>query len=452
MDTYSDETGGSAANSMKINEKIIKSIGDPQLGNELIGLIDSDDHEALFEKLANLDTVQYERCRDDVATRLRVRVVALDKEVKRGNQGGGAGNQGGDLVFPNVEPWHEPVVGEHLINEIVSVLNRHAWLPGGAAEGISLWILNSYVFDAFSHLPLLLLESPEKRCGKTTVLSLVSGLVNRPLSSSNISPAALFRVMEQWVPTLIVDEADTFLGKNDELTGIINSGHTRPTAYVLRAVGDEHEVRRFCTWGPKAIAKIGNAPGTIADRSIRIILQRKPSRVKLEKYDFRDSRFEILRRKSVRWAADNSSRLAAVKKAELQTENDRAADNWSSLLSIACVVGGEWPKKARMAAMKLLGEDSDGETRGEMLLADLKKLFSLKGQQRLFTAEIIAYLRGLEDRPWSQMSSGAAISPRQLSDLLRPYGVRPKDLRIDDQRNKGYELSWLEPAFASYVR
>ena len=72
-----------------------------------------------------------------------------------------------------------------------------------------------------------------------------------------------------------MDEADTVLPGNEELRGILNSGHTRRTAFVLRTVGDNHEPRQFSTWAPLAIAMIGNLPGTLADRSIVLPMRRK---------------------------------------------------------------------------------------------------------------------------------------------------------------------------------
>src|SRR6202040_793295 len=102
-----------------------------------------------------------------------------------------------------------------------------------------------------------------KRSGKTTLLEIISMLAPRSLSASNITAAALFRVIESFKPTLLIDEADTFLRDNDELRGVINAGHRRSSAFVIRTVGDEHEPKQFCTWGAKAIALIGKLPGTL---------------------------------------------------------------------------------------------------------------------------------------------------------------------------------------------
>ena len=91
-------------------------------------------------------------------------------------------------------------------------------------------------------------------------------LCRAPLLSGNITPAALFRAVEAWKPTLLIDEADTFAKMSDELRGILNAGHTRDTAFVVRAEGDSNEPRMFSTWAPKMVAAIGRLPDTIEDR------------------------------------------------------------------------------------------------------------------------------------------------------------------------------------------
>ena len=78
-------------------------------------------------------------------------------------------------------------------------------------------------------------------------------------------------------PTLLIDEADSFLKDNEEMRGILNSGHTKTAAYVIRnvEVGGEHKPTRFSTWAPKAIATIRALADTLEDRSIVVTLQRK---------------------------------------------------------------------------------------------------------------------------------------------------------------------------------
>jgi hypothetical protein len=111
-----------------------------------------------------------------------------------------------------------------LLNGITSLVTRYAILPKHAAEALALWIIHTYAFELRDVTTYLALESPVRRCGKTTLLNILSRLVNRPLVAANVSPPALYRAIEELRPTLMIDEADTFLKPNDELIGILNAG------------------------------------------------------------------------------------------------------------------------------------------------------------------------------------------------------------------------------------
>src|SRR5262249_617789 len=75
----------------------------------------------------------------------------------------------------------------------------------------------AYLVDCFVSSPRLAVHSPEKECGKTTLLDIIRKLAWRPLLTPSIQQAGVFRVIERWKPTLLIDEADTFLRDNDGL-------------------------------------------------------------------------------------------------------------------------------------------------------------------------------------------------------------------------------------------
>ena len=68
---------------------------------------------------------------------------------------------------------------------------------------------------------------------------------------------------------------------NEELRGILNSGHTKAAANVIRNV--DHKPRRFSTWAPKAIATIRTLADTLEDRAVVVRLQRKPPGATVER-------------------------------------------------------------------------------------------------------------------------------------------------------------------------
>ena len=67
--------------------------------------------------------------------------------------------------------------------------------------------------------------------------------------AANITASSLFRYIEAVRPTLLIDEGDAFVKDNEELRGVLNSGHTKVAANVIRnvEVNGEYKPRRFST-------------------------------------------------------------------------------------------------------------------------------------------------------------------------------------------------------------
>jgi hypothetical protein len=156
-------------------------------------------------ELAALDALEYELQRDTAAAGLGVRVSALDKLVK----GRRAAMEEENAALPhwNVEPSGEPVDGAALLNRLRQVFRRYVVLPKGADIALPLWVLHAWTMDAGDISPLMVLVSPTKRCGKTSVLIVLYFLTPRSELSSNITAPALFRYIEEVRPTLLIDEA-----------------------------------------------------------------------------------------------------------------------------------------------------------------------------------------------------------------------------------------------------
>jgi putative DNA primase/helicase len=227
------------------------------------------------------------------------------------------------------------VDGAALLDEIVREIERYVVLPEHSARACACWVVHTYLTENFLVSPRLSITSPTKGCGKTTLLDVVSRLVLRPLMASNVSPAAVFRVIEKYKPCLLIDEADTYLGVNDELRGVLNSGHRKGGA-VLRVSGDSLEPRLFTTFGPCAIALIGELPPTLADRSISVELSRRRPNEPVE--GFRPDRaghLDQLARQAARWAQDNAVAVAAADPEMPDEVTNRARDNWRVLKAIA---------------------------------------------------------------------------------------------------------------------
>ena len=253
-----------------------------------------------------------------------------------------------------------------------------------------MWVIFTYCIDAVNFAPILNVTSPEKRCGKSTLAALLTRLVYRPIVASNITPAALFRTIEKWIPTLIIDEDDSFIGLNDELRGIVNSGHSRDLAYTIRCVGKNHEPKQFKTWCAKVIAGIGNLPDTLADRSIIIRLRRKLPNDEIQSFR-RYSADEIneLISKCVRFREDSLEQIKGIKVSLPKSLHDRSADNWEPLFSIAHFAGDDWLQLANSAAIHISQTDNEFISTGVELLQDIKNIFDTKNLWGIYSHELI---------------------------------------------------------------
>lgn len=410
--------------------------------------------DAEIRRLAELPLGEYEKRRAAASQQLGYRASILDKAVNAmRHQIEPENGQGSPLSLPEPEPWPDPIDAAALLNDISLAILRHVVMPKAAADAIAAWVLHTYTLDAAPTAPRLRIKSPEKRCGKTTLLSTISYLVMRPLLASNISPAALFRVIEAARPTMLIDEADTFAANSDDLRCIVNSGHTRSAAYVVRTVGEDFTPRKFSTWSAMAIAAIGKLPATIEDRSISINLRRRRLEEKVERlHPERIVDLQRMARRAARWAADCMIQLTSADPQIPDELNDRAADNWRPLLAIADAAGGDWPARAGSAALELSSDNSDQDSVGTLLLHDIRAAFEAKSVDRISGDELTAYLINLDDRPWPEFTRGRPLTKATLARQLGRYKILSGTIRLPDgQTLRGYYLSSFTDAFARYL-
>ena len=415
---------------------------------------------ALGDRAASLDAVRSALLRERAIQALKTGGLEsparlVDSAIGAGRQEGGVAGAGSSVLFAAIEPWASTVIGADLLDEIESVVRRYVVLPAEAAVVTALWILHTHAIEAAQITPRLAIVSPTKRCGKSTMLKLLGALVRRPLAAANLTAAGLFRGIEAYEPTLLVDEADTFLEGREDLRGVLNAGHDRQSAMVLRCTGEDFEPHLFGVFAPVAIAAIGRLPDTLMDRSIVVEMRRKTGDETVER--FRRAEREGLTsipRQCARWTTDNMALLRAARPAIPTDVDDRAADNWESLLAIADTAGADWPERARAAALRLSGaraEADDSEDLAVQLLADVRAAFAERSEERLTSKALTAALSALEGRQWAEICRGRPITDRLVARLLGRFRVKPKSIRIGDATPKGYLRDDLADAFARYL-
>lgn len=402
-------------------------------------------------RLAELSPLEYEQKRTAEAERLGVRASVLDAEVRAARKSLCATrNDDGDI-----EPHPHPIDPAQLLDDIVGTIRRFIVAEPETMTAAALWIASTWFIDVAQVAPLATITAPEKRCGKSQLLTLIGKLSRRPMTASSISPAALFRSIDAWQPTLLIDETDALLKDNEELRGLLNAGHTRDSAYVIRVVGDDFTPTKFSVWGCKALSGIGHVADTLMDRAVILELRRKLPHETVDRLRYAEpGLFDGMAAKLARFMVDYSEAVRVARPLLPEALNDRAQDNWEPLLAIAEIAGDHWPETARQAALHISSKTDEGATQstGAELLTDIAEIFEQTRRERITTADLIQELCSDDEKPWATYNRGKPLSPRQLGKKLNGYGIQSKNLKLGyNTVKKGFEHSQFAEAFARYI-
>src|SRR5258706_7528245 len=432
-----------------IQEDLASSIQDHSNNPVIHKSINPSSDAQTFERLARLSPAEYDRSRKAEARRLRVRIETLDAEVASRKTELNDDAQAITTHLPPVVPWPEPVDGPGTLSQTSERFSLYIVLPPGAADAFALWSTHAHAFAAFPQTPRLNLSSPEPGCGKTTALDVIASLVPRPLRTENLTAPVLFRLVDQYQPTLLLDEVDSYLHNAEELRGLLNAGHKRG-ACAYRCEGESKAVRAFKAFAPAVLAGLGPLPGTLADRSIRIpLLPARPEELAARFDSFRADIETVLCRKLARWTQDNFAALQACDPPLPATAFNRLADNWRPLFAIAQVAGGDWPARALTAFASLTtpvrtesppslikSENFSLQPSAFSLLSDIRQIFAETGTTRISSRQLMESLRALPNRPWSSAlrihgQSGSDHSAfNRLARLLCPFRIRAHHIRF----------------------
>jgi hypothetical protein len=353
-----------------------------------------------------------------------------------------------ERLLQRAEVWKPPEApdGASLLCDLENYFTRYLVLPPGAPIALAAWTMATWVVGAFEIAPYLTVTSAEKRCGKSTLLDALSFVVREPLETTDISPPALFRVISERTPTVLIDEGQQLRDRSERsaaLHDLLAAGHVRGRpVYRVAKAGEGFRLETHEAFGFKAIALVGEISDILADRSIRIRMSRRKPGEKVER--FRRLRVkaetEPLRQRLEAWALANEAR---VREAYLRVEppawmNDRAADNWSALWAVVEVAAPDRLPDLEASARALEGDDSDlgRESLGVRLLSDLRRVFEERQVDWLRTEVILEDLRADPEAPWAGWK-GRGLTAEALARILRGYGVRSEQRRVGERVVRG---------------
>jgi putative DNA primase/helicase len=410
------------------------------------------DHDKIAE-LAALSLVEYDRRRVEAAKELNVRASTLDKAVAE-QRPVPKGDVAAELIiFPIRNKYPEPIHDiAPVLDQASELILSYMAMDQHWGDVVALWCLHTYAIACFPVSPRLAVESPTHECGKSTLLNIVRELVYRPLKTSNIQPAGIFRVAEQYSPTLIIDEGDAFLHDNEPLRGILNSGHAKGDV-VIRVEGDPLTPRPYRVFGACAFGLIGDLPSTLQSRSIACKLKRATAAEATRLVPFRTDKpagaCSDIAAKFWRWAEDHGAGLTATDP-DMSGMINRRRDNWRVLYALADVAGGDWPRKIRSAAVAVNGMP-DALPQNLELLSDIRGIvLDVDGRERferISSADLLAALVSLDSRPWADWKSGKPMSAKALANELKPFSIFPGS----DGGHRGYVVGSMVDAFARYL-
>jgi uncharacterized protein DUF3631 len=347
--------------------------------------------------------------------------------------------------------------GEVMLRAVHGFLGRFVSYPSEHAHTAhALWCVHAHIMDAWDSTPRLAFLSAEPASGKTRALEITELLVPNAVSAVNVSPSYLFRKVGcEEGATILYDEIDTVFGpkakENEEIRGLLNAGHRRG-AVAGRCIvrGKNIETEEIPAYSAVALAGLGWLPDTILSRSIIIRMRRRHAGERVESFRRRIHAKEGERVRSLIevWASSHADDMTLPEHlpAEIQ---DRDADVWEPIIAIADMVGGNWPKLARVAAVALVAESKEAEpSLGVRLLSDLRTVFG--NADKMSTKMLLAALIAVEESPWGDLR-GKPLDERGLANRLRPYDIKSGPVRIGEIVSRGYKRSDLFDAWTRYL-
>jgi hypothetical protein len=348
------------------------------------------------------------------------------------------------------------VDGEVLVRDIEQFIRRFVVLPGRTLLPLALWTVGTHLFGVFDSYAYLVITSPTPRCGKSRVLEILSLLCANPERTSNISEAAMFRLIERFKPTLLLDEMEQLREKGERaqiLRNLLNAGNRRD-AMAIRCAEGGKTIERCQVYCPKALAAIGSLPDTITDRSVVVRMQRRTLEEKIERFLFqraeRQAR-QILGRIAA-WSKQhqNTIQVAYANAPDLEFIEDRDAESWTPLFSLLAVADASRLAELRECAEVLCGQKQDDAAEEHLtvrLICDAATV--LHGDEKYIpSAELLRRLREIEDSPWSSPEFDA----RRSANYLRGFGLRSKPVRIGDSTPRGYITAEIRERASRYNR
>jgi Protein of unknown function (DUF3631) len=259
-------------------------------------------------------------------------------------------------------------------------------------------------------------------------------------------------------PTVLYDEVDALFGAQAadkaDLIALLNAGHRKGATSgrcVVGGVGGVtlEDLPAYCAL---ALAGLKALPDALATRSILIEMRPRAEGEKVGPFRLRINgpQAKPICADLTDWCAYIAPRIAG-KYPDLPADvTDRQADCWEPLLAVAEAAGGDWPKRARAAAVYLVRRGRENIFTADIeLLEHIKEAFG--EAEGLWTEKLLKLLIDRSESPLADIR-GKPLTDRGLAVRLRPYKIKSRQVRIGDYNRQGYLAADFKDAWDRYLK
>lgn len=375
-----------------------------------------------------------------------------------------------DRPWPNGAAADESNATNDIVTQVEQFIRKYLFAPDAVYLPLAIQFIATHVADVFYSFPYGGVTSPTKGCGKTRVIELASLLCAKVQVITASSVAALFRMLSD-CPTMLWDECESFRSKHrsestDLIIQILNTGYKKG-AKVPRADGPNHSINYYPVYGPKFFTAIRELPETLADRSIRYHIQRRPKGKKLAgRWKERRVKSEAtpIRKAIEQWAQTNRDNVIQTDDhmEDLEFLEDREDEIWSPLFVVCSVIAPERYEDLKECALTLTKKKASNDVENELplkLLADLCNLESEitklreqndTGKLVVSGAALVGALKALPESPWNDPKH--ELTERRLARMLHPFEIAPRQTRVSEKSGLSrYFVADFEAAFSAYL-
>jgi len=335
----------------------------------------------------------------------------------------------GAVILPSkAEEYDEDKLDE----EIKNFVNKWLDVPD-QINRFGVWnTKRSWVYDKF-HTLNYLRALGDTGVGKSRYLNTFGFIHYTPIFTTGATTAApLFRILDKWKGTLVMDEADLKNSdESDEIIKIINQGFEKGSFIMRCDQNDAKRINFFEPYSPKILATRRTFTDKATEsRCITHVMsptERKDIEVNLNKSFYNES--ETIRNKLLMWRFKNYFVIDTNKTYDLGDLEPRVRQIVSSY--VALFGNNETQMKEFQKYIKQYQEDLIDERQSSFEGSIIGAIhFLLNNREEDFDAKRIIEIGKFEGR------NGKEMQPRSLNSYLKSLGFKKSESRKVDGKTK----------------